>query len=208
MAYNRSTSKGFGFERELAVAWSKWFTNGDREDVFWRTSGSGGRATRNTQLTRYTHGDMAPIDPIGYPLCDRFNFEFKFYKDYTLLGVLHPVGPDRDWVQFWTKTCWEAEQSSRYPLLVTKRNHGKPCIWLPHCIFRDLVMSKRAIGTVTLTLAEEPVVLHERHSRKPGGILVPLRDQEWHIVSGIQLQEFFVIVDPDSLIELVHPRIA
>lgn len=74
------SNKGAAFERKICRMLSEWWTNGARDDVFWRTSQSGGRATERAkkgQTTSGQYGDIAATDPIGKPLIDCFMFELK-----------------------------------------------------------------------------------------------------------------------------------
>ena len=77
-------AKGGDFEREVSRLLSLWWTEGARDDVFWRTSASGGRATSRAQAfkrTRYEYGDITFTDPIGKPLLDVTVIEAK--RGYT-----------------------------------------------------------------------------------------------------------------------------
>ena len=68
-----SKTKGNSFERKLCVLLSRWWTNGSRPDVFWRTASSGGRATQRAKAgddTRNQYGDVGITDPIGQPFLD------------------------------------------------------------------------------------------------------------------------------------------
>src|SRR3954464_11883516 len=72
--------KGASFERDLCKRLSLWWTDGERDDVFWRTSQSGGRATSRTKKgkkTKNSYGDICAVDPIGQPLLDLITFEVK-----------------------------------------------------------------------------------------------------------------------------------
>lgn len=76
--------KGEDFERQISKKLSLWWTDGERDDVFWRTSQSGGRATQRAKSaldTAYSYGDLTFIDPIGKPLCDLLVIEAK--RGYT-----------------------------------------------------------------------------------------------------------------------------
>ncbi len=72
--------KGSQFEREICKQLSLWWTNGERDDVFWRTSSSGGRATQRTKQNKSTfgqYGDVQATDPIGQRLIDIICIELK-----------------------------------------------------------------------------------------------------------------------------------
>lgn len=75
--------KGSDYEREVCKMLSKWWTQDlpePRDDIFWRSSQSGGRATQRSKkgLTTYgSYGDIAAVDPIGDPLMKVFTIELK-----------------------------------------------------------------------------------------------------------------------------------
>ena len=98
-------SKGSSFEREMAKYVSLWWTDDERDDVFWRTSNSGGRATvrsRSEQETFGQYGDLQATDPIGQPLIDFFSIEIKRgYKGATIADVLDR--PTKVAMQPWEK---------------------------------------------------------------------------------------------------------
>lgn len=76
--------KGGGYERDLSKELSLYWTNGERDDIFWRTSQSGGRAKSRIytgQKTAYSYGDITFIDPLGKPLLDLAVIEAK--RGYT-----------------------------------------------------------------------------------------------------------------------------
>lgn len=76
--------KGGEFEREISKFLSLWWTNGDRDDVFWRTSASGARATVRAAVfkqTNYEYGDITFTDPVGKALLDLMIIEAK--RGYT-----------------------------------------------------------------------------------------------------------------------------
>ena len=78
------SSKGSDFERAICKQLGLWWTNGERDDVFWRTSQSGGRATQRTKqgvATRNEYGDIHATDIGGYPLTNLATIEVK--KGYT-----------------------------------------------------------------------------------------------------------------------------
>lgn len=78
-----NSHKGSAFERTLAKQLSLWWTQNDRpprDDVFWRSSQSGGRATERAKKglkTAGSYGDICAIDPIGQPLLDLWTIELK-----------------------------------------------------------------------------------------------------------------------------------
>lgn len=127
--------KGSSYERDLARRFSLHFSGGEADDWFWRTSGSGSRATNlaaaGKNLTHLQNGDMAPIRPEGVPLCEIFSFEFKSYAGIDMHGVFHTVSPERSLISFWAKCVRDAEASGRVPAMVTKVNRGVSILWVP-----------------------------------------------------------------------------
>lgn len=76
----KGSRKGAAFERAICRKLSLWWTRNLRDDVFWRTSQSGGRATERAKKGQSTFGqfgDIAANDPIGKPLLDCFTWELK-----------------------------------------------------------------------------------------------------------------------------------
>lgn len=72
--------KGGQFEREICKQLSLWWTNDVRDDIFWRTSSSGARATQRTKQNKTTfgqYGDVQATDPIGQRLMDIVCIELK-----------------------------------------------------------------------------------------------------------------------------------
>ena len=86
-------AKGSQFEREICRDLSRWWTqNEDRDDVFWRSSNSGGRATVRGRKGKRTHGqagDIAATDPIGEPLLQLLTIEAKRgYSTQTIADLI------------------------------------------------------------------------------------------------------------------------
>ena len=65
--------KGSQFERQIAKELSKWFSRGERDDLFWRTAGSGARATTRMKQnidTANSAGDLGFLHLEGKPFID------------------------------------------------------------------------------------------------------------------------------------------
>ena len=91
------SNKGGQFERDIARTLSLWWTNGERDNVFWRSSMSGGRATvraRKGQNTNYLAGDLTATDPIGAPLIESTVIELKRgYARWCILDLVDSKKP-------------------------------------------------------------------------------------------------------------------
>lgn len=194
----RSSEKGFGFERKLAVIFSKWWTEGERDDIFWRTEGSGSRATsraKRGKKTRYQYGDMTFTDPIGQPLIEAFNFEFKNYKTYDLLSVFAQTDPNKSWLVMWTETLVDAKLSSREPILITKKNQHKMIMWVAKDLFLELYSwGFRPYPRVYIDLKAQTVRMKKGKSV----------DIHSHCVYGFLFDDFLEIMDPRTMEELIY----
>lgn len=115
-----SKQKGGAFERQICKALSKWVTDGAKEDVFWRSAMSGGRATvqgRKGVSVRQA-GDITAVAPEGHSFTDEWFVECKNIKDMKLSpfllsrsGLLH---------KFWKKARAEAQKYNRQPMLIVR----------------------------------------------------------------------------------------
>lgn len=116
--------KGASFERVISRALSRWLTKGARDDLFWRSAMSGGRATlqlREDIINLAQSGDITAISPQAYELAERCFFELKTYKNLEIgqslikgTGVLY---------RFWQITKREAYRYGKTPVLIAKQNN-------------------------------------------------------------------------------------
>lgn len=123
MKAGQGKTKGSAFERYCCKRLSLFVTMGQRDDVFWRSAMSGGRATlqlRQDIINRAQSGDMTAIAPEGYELCDRCLFENKFYADLGIpQGLLKGTG---HLANFWRSTQKAATRYDKAPVLIAKQN--------------------------------------------------------------------------------------
>lgn len=83
-----SGNKGRQFERDICRQLSLWWTEGARDDIFWRTAASGARHTQRKKRGVSTHGqagDVAATDPLGAPFLEKYHVEIK--KGYNRCSV-------------------------------------------------------------------------------------------------------------------------
>lgn len=125
-------AKGGDFEREISAKFSLWWTNEVRDDIFYRTDGSGGRATtrrKSKKTTAYQDGDMSFTDPIGEPLIKAWNVEMKTgYGKWSFLDKLDSRQKKITFEKFWEQTVEDAVASGREPVLIFRRPRMMPCI--------------------------------------------------------------------------------
>ncbi len=129
-------AKGSVFEREICTQLSLWWTGGARTDIFWRTAGSGARATtraKSGQTTANHYGDLCAIDPIGQPFVDFFTCEAKRgYNKHTLHDLLD-CGP-RHKLPVFGDHILKAIKSHKAAgtqawLLITRRDRRTTWVW-------------------------------------------------------------------------------
>jgi len=116
-------SKGASFERDICRRLSLWISNGQQEDVYWRSAMSGGRSTvafksRGLKLAAQS-GDLSCLEAIGAAFAKTFFVEMKFYKDLKYASLLTGKGHLAD---FWRIAVIEAKRYDKLPLLIAKQN--------------------------------------------------------------------------------------
>jgi len=132
------SSKGSGFERQICKDLSLWWTDGERDDVFWRTPGSGARATVRSKggLATYgQYGDVAATDPIGEPLLKFATIEIKRGYNratpFDLLDALESAGK-QIFQGFLEQAQEQMVEANSYAFwLITKRDRREPIITMP-----------------------------------------------------------------------------
>jgi hypothetical protein len=124
--------KGSAFERDVCKDLSRWVSGGSKEDLFWRSAMSGGRATvgRRKGKDHARHaGDISATSPEGHVLTDRWYVECKFYKDLAIQSaLLKGIGK---LAQFWRETCEQATHYHRMPMLIAKENMSPTIVLMP-----------------------------------------------------------------------------
>jgi len=127
--------KGSSFEREICKQFSLWWTDDERDDIFWRTSGSGARATtrrKTNKKTKYEYGDVSFTDPVGQLLIDTFLIELKrgYSADISVLDFLDKkTGKNTLLLQWWNKAEEERKFAKRkYSLIIFRRNRKEACV--------------------------------------------------------------------------------
>lgn len=138
-------AKGGGYEREFCKKLSLWWTGGESDSIFWRTSNSGGRATvryRKNAKTKNQHGDVCATDLSGQPMIDAFCIELKRGYSRSTLFDLFDKGPKAKVQQYeaWiAKTILSAEASGSLGwMLVTRRDQRLDFVVIPSWMWRQL----------------------------------------------------------------------
>lgn len=141
----KGKNKGSKFEREICKLFSLWWTDRERDDVFWRTSNSGGRATFRAKKGRGTfgqYGDIQATDAIGQPLINVCNIEIKRgYSDQTMFNLLDrlPHHVESGFEKFVLQAEADREKADTFTwLLIVKRDGKNTIVFLPRKLWRAL----------------------------------------------------------------------
>ena len=135
-------AKGSDFERWVCKRLSRWWSNGASEDVFWRTSNSGGRASTAKRKMKNSYGDIMAIDPSGQPFIDLVTVEVK--RGYSGTSIMDLLDKKADAAkQTWEKWIEQAEQASNkaatpYWWLITRRDRRREMAFMEHGLFVKL----------------------------------------------------------------------
>jgi hypothetical protein len=133
-----SAHKGAQFERAVAQALSMWISGGQSKDIFWRSAGSGARATRGRAkglALANQAGDISAVSAQGALLTERFFFECKHRAKIDAWQFVQ--GRRSVLGGLWAKAQFQATEHSRTPTLIVKQNLGPILTLLPWPIARD-----------------------------------------------------------------------
>jgi hypothetical protein len=136
--------KGSAYERSVCKALSLWWSGGVSDDVFWRTSQSGGRATTRRKQgkdTRAHCGDLCALDNEGAALTRVITLELKRgYSKYTIHDILDRS--DRAAQQMFEAFICQAIKAaenagSPYWMLIHKRDKREEMVYFPNTLMRE-----------------------------------------------------------------------
>lgn len=112
---------------------SLWVSGLTREDIFWRSAISGGRATMATRRARYRssrprlskcEGDITAIDPMGDLLLRLFVIECKHWRSLGLTILVFRENPQRAPLTLaWRKTIREGRPDRREPMMIVREDN-------------------------------------------------------------------------------------
>ena len=149
--------KGSNFEREICKLLSLWWTNNKREDVFWRTSGSGARATTRSKTKQTTfgqYGDIQATEPIGQPLIDLCTITLKRgYSKSTFADLVEESTTHNAKHCMYAKFIKQARHDHNRAgsftwMLIVKRDRRKPIVIIPYKLFYSLQSRGTLLGDV------------------------------------------------------------
>jgi len=127
-----SSRKGGAFEREFAKELSLWWSDGQHDDWFWRSSASGGRATQRAKAGKTTInsvGDISAQSAEAHQLLKLVTFELKRgYNAHTIEDLLDkPKCLLQDFLDQATRQA--SLSGTPYWALVRKRDRRKALVF-------------------------------------------------------------------------------
>ena len=178
-------AKGSAYEREVCGLLSLWWTDGQRDDVFWRTHGSGGRANVRARRGRRTagqYGDIGAVDDCGKALTDLLAVELKRgYNSDTIQAVLdrtdgHALNGMEEHL---AQAVAAANRGGAYAwLLVHRRDRRRAYVFMPQYALQSL----RSVGA--FAAKPQPLISFTAMIRYKGG------GGAWHTIAGMTLDDF------------------
>ena len=137
--------KGSSFEREVCKKLSLWWTTGQDDDVFWRTSGSGARAKTRSKKNKTTFGqcgDIQATNPIGQPLIDLCSIELKRgYSKATFADLLDrsPEAKEQVYEEFVLQAELDSTNAqAKSWMLIVKRDRRQALLFIPFELYKHL----------------------------------------------------------------------
>jgi len=185
--------KGSKFEREICKQISLWWTDGERDDVFWRSATSGAMAKTRSKKGKKTfgqYGDIQATDPIGQPLIDLCVIELKRgYKKASVVDVLDKmktsvIQPWEQWVFQVMEDCDNAKVLNW--MLITKRDKRKPIIFMPNRLLQLYLLWGNDLKSAQPYVKIKPLQIKKQ--------------ENIGLIYGTTLEQFFKYVCPDSIV--------
>ena len=174
--------KGAKFERQISKELSLWWTGGKRDDVFWRTSQSGGRATirkKQGKNTKNQDGDICATDPIGQPLLDVTTIELKVgYNSWTIKEIIDSLTREKNskLEDFFEQCEREATaQNKKCWCLITRQDRRESLIFINNELWKIIARKTGCLSTLS-----KIIIVH----------------QKFGYVHAIKLKDFFDYVAP------------
>lgn len=186
--------KGGQYERQICRILSLWWTNGTDDDVFWRSSQSGGRATTRAKKGKGTKGhcgDISATDDVGLPFTKIVTVEIKRgYKNSGISEILDkPKKLKQSETEGFIQQAREAAKRAGTPfwMLIHKRDAREPLVYIP-ASFHALIR-----------------IANERHITCPhlfGSVFIKFKGQKKRVIvhlAVLSLDAFIEACDPDLI---------
>lgn len=192
-------NKGANFERSFCKTLSLWWSNRERDDLFWRSSMSGGRATirgRQGKTTAGHCGDICSTHPMSAPLTNLITFELKSgYNKTAHVHTLMDIGKKtkQQMYEAWIEQAVNAAERAGTPhwMLIHRRDGREPFCFIDYTLFQMLKNHQ------DLFIPEPvPLMRFDGTFRK--------KDRTTHFLAfyGMKLNHFLFHVEPSDIIKL------
>lgn len=184
--------KGSSFEREICRQLSLWWTDEKRDDIFWRSASSGGRATQRMKQGKFTAGacgDICAVDPKGNRLMKMFTIELKCGRSHGNPGDLIDsrglITKDK-WIQTMIQAMTSARDArSQSWLIISHRDMRQSCVFFDG----KLLAKGQPLRPFRKELIYPPAFLYK--------VFIP----QWGKVTfvGVGLERFLASINPHAL---------
>ena len=157
--------KGGAYERSICKRISLWLSDHTRDDLLWRTPGSGsryttaetrGRSRRRSKAAAtaapVAHaGDICATSEEAAWFVESFYFEAKSYASLDWLPLIHNKKSSNVYV-WWQDTKLKAKRVERFPILICKENHRAELMGTTQQGFELLSLGAKG-GTIPIRVA-------------------------------------------------------
>jgi len=193
-------AKGGGFEREMCKKLSLWWTSGKSDDIFWRTSGSGARATTRAKSNKATFGqsgDVGATHPDGLPLINLFVIELK--RGYPKASIIECFDQDNAALQeyeIWINRMYEevGRDEKLGWILIHRRDRRNAQMWMDGNAFEYI--RARAGQLPNKQCVEASIRIRSMKKSDDGKRLVPCAPYWLVNVIGMMLDDFLEYMGP------------
>jgi hypothetical protein len=136
-------TKGNRFEREVCTALSEWWAG--RDDVFWRSTTSGARATSRGKRGKDTfgqHGDVAFTHPLGKALLRLVTIELKRgYSQHSPIDLVDRKDSCRQTkMEGFIEQVYNSADAAKTPFwwLIIQRDQHRAMLYMPTRFYIEL----------------------------------------------------------------------
>ncbi len=195
----KGSHKGSAYERLCAGTLSLWWTQDDdppNDCIFWRTSGSGARATSRSKMNKRTegqYGDLAAINPVGKPLLDLITVEIKKgYSRYSLADLLDKSehAAKQQWEEWISKAIRDSGRAGSFSwMIIAKRDKREALVVMPSSLLLRLC-GDDPIKTPILNLGPRMRLMIEINGKEM-------------IVYGMHFSKFLEMFKPKRVFEVL-----
>jgi len=139
-------NKDSSFERKICKDLHLWTLDGKDDGkgpIYWRTPGSGAKATRDKSqniLNERMSGDIMYLRDEGKAFLNTFYIEIKSYKSIGIGSLVwwQKVRKGQNAYQWWYRAIQEAMDINRRPMLIMKENTKPTLLAIDTNIYRKI----------------------------------------------------------------------